>query len=309
MGVNNAVGQGLGKTMTGNSLLLSNAGLELELTPSVGGAIANFAWTGGGGRFPILRPSNSPLENVLDAACFPLVPFANRIRGGQFAFRGKEVRLAPNMTGDPSPLHGQGWTNAWSVESSGDCEAALAFDHAPGEWPWAYQARQHFRLDGDALHLRLTCRNVSDKTMPCGLGFHPYFHCGAGTRIQTEVGNVWTVDKDVLPVAQMPAVGRYAIGDQPVCGRDLDNGYGGWSGEAIFGDPEWPVEIEMSSQAARYFQLYSPPEGGFIAAEPVGHANAALNAPEEDWVNLGIAILEPGDEAELEARIAVSVKV
>lgn len=294
--------------MTGNMLTLSSNGLDLEIVPSLGGAVANFAWTGGGDRFPILRQSHSPLENILDAACFPLVPFANRIRGGQFAFRGRQVKLAPNMAGDPSPLHGQGWTSAWDIESSGDGEAVLAFDHELGEWPWAYRAHQHFRLDGEALHLRLTCRNMSDETMPCGLGFHPYFHCGARTRIQTEVGNVWTVDKDVLPVAQMPAVGRYAIGDQPVCGRALDNGYGGWSGEAILGDPDWPVEIELSSPAARYFQLYSPQEGGFVAAEPVGHANAALNAPEEDWLNLGIAILEPGDQAELEARIAVSIK-
>ena len=50
-------------------------------------------------------------ENVLDAASFPLVPYVNRIRGGRFTFRGREVRLAPNMAGDPSPLHGQGWLN------------------------------------------------------------------------------------------------------------------------------------------------------------------------------------------------------
>ncbi|MGN6156341.1 MAG: aldose 1-epimerase [Sphingomicrobium sp.] len=291
--------------MTDASLTLSSDILELRLSPSIGGAISDFAWKDGGDRRPILRESHTPLENVLDASCFPLVPFVNRIRGGCFTFRGRQVRLSPNMAGDPSPLHGQGWTSPWRVESRADSQAVLAFDHRSGEWPWTYEARQTFRIEGNALHLRLECRNNSAEPMPCGLGFHPYFPCGPGTRIQTEVAGVWTVDKDVLPVARMPAEGRYAIGDDPVCSRGLDNGYDGWSESAILTDPDWPFEIELSSPQARYFQLYSPDHGGIFVAEPVTHANAALNEAEEDWPRLGIEILEPGEEMALDARIAV----
>ena len=294
--------------MTDHTLTLSSGILELRLSPSIGGAISSFRWKDGARERAILRESNTPLQKVLDASCFPLVPFVNRIRGGCFTFRGRQVRLSPNMAGDPSPLHGQGWTSPWRVDSSSEAQAVLQFDHRPGEWPWAYQARQHFQLEANALHLRLTCRNTSDEPMPCGLGFHPYFQCGAGTRIQTEVQHVWTVDKDVLPVARMPAEGRYAIGDDPVCGRGLDNGYDGWSGRALLTDPDWPFEIELSSPQARYFQLYSPPEGGVFVAEPVTHANAALNQPESDWARLGIQILEPREEMALDARIAVRVR-
>jgi aldose 1-epimerase len=291
--------------MTDASLTLTSGILELRLSPSIGGAISNFKWKGGGGARAILRESHTPLENVLDASCFPLVPFVNRIRGGCFTFRGRQVWLSPNMAGDPSPLHGQGWTSPWRVESSSETQAVLAFDHRAGEWPWAYEARQHFQLEANALHLRLTCRNTSGEPMPCGLGFHPYFPCGPETRIETEVEQVWTVDKDVLPVARMPAEGRYAIRDDPVCGRELDNGYDGWSGRALLTDPAWPFEVELSSPQARHFQLYSPEKGGIFVAEPVTHANAALNEPEEDWARLGIRILQPGHEMSLDARIAV----
>ena len=287
--------------MPDQPLILRADPLELELSPSIGGAISNFTWTADGQRTPILRKSHSPLENVLDAACFPLVPFSNRIRGGCFSFRGRQVRLSPNMAGDPSPLHGQGWTGAWRVESESCSSAVLLFDHRPGEWPWKYEARQEFRLDGDSLDLRLSCRNLSEEPMPCGLGFHPYFHCGPGTRIEAEVDEVWTVDEKVLPVARMPAAGRYAIGDDPVCGRGLDNGYGGWGGRALFTDPDWPFEIELSSPDARYFQLYSPDQGGLFVAEPVSHANAALNESEEDWPALGIRVLDPGEDIEVKA--------
>jgi aldose 1-epimerase len=285
--------------------LLRAGSLELELSPSIGGAISKLAWTGDGRRTPILRESHSPPENVLEAASFPLVPFVNRIRDGCFTFRDREIRLAPNMAGDPSPLHGQGWTSAWRIESRSESEAVLAYDHEPGDWPWRYEARQDFQLVDDALCLRLTCRNRSDEPMPCGLGFHPYFRCGAATRIQTAVENVWTVDQLVLPVDRIPATGRYDISDAQVCGRDLDNGYDGWSGRALLTDPGWPFEIELSSPQARFFQLYSPKNGGIFVAEPVTHANAALSEPQANWPSLGIRVLQPGEEMALDARLAV----
>lgn len=291
--------------MANDLVTLKRGALELQLCPSVGGAIAGLHALAGGRRTPVLRESHAALENVLDTASFPLVPFSNRIRGGRFEFRGTEVRLSRNMDSDPSPLHGQGWTSAWSVAGITDDSATLLFDHEAGEWPWAYQARQLFRLDGDALHMRLDCSNLSSEPMPCGLGMHPYFNCGQDTRIQTAVSEVWTVDEQVLPVERVPASGRYAIADDPVCGRGLDNGYGGWSGRALFTDPGWPFELELSSPGAQYFQLYSPPQGCLFVAEPVTHANAALNEPEADWPSLGIRILEPGETMTLEAALSV----
>jgi aldose 1-epimerase len=134
---------------------------------------------------------------------------------------------------------------------------------------------------------------------------HPYFLCGPETRIATDVTHAWTVDENVLPVEEVPAVGRYQLGDRNVCGQGLDNGFGGWGGRAEFSDPAWPFRIAMASSTARFFQLYSPPQGGIFVAEPVSHANAALNAPEEQWPELGLNVLEAGEEMSLDMRIEV----
>ena len=279
--------------------------LRLQLSPSIGGAISAFEWADDGASRPILRECHTPLEKVLDAACFPLVPYVNRIRGGCFSFRGRDVRIAPNMAGDPSPLHGQGWLGAWDVDEVGDRHAALWFHHAAGEWPWAYEARQEFALDQNGLSVTLSCRNRSDEAMPCGLGLHPYFPCGPQTRLDTIVTHVWTIDDEVLPVDKVPATGRYDLRDRPVCGQGLDHGFGGWGGEARMSDPDWPFSLRLSSPDARFFQLYSPPDGGIFVAEPVTHANAALNAPEEAWPELGMRVLEPGAEMSLAMRLEV----
>ena len=294
------------KEMT--SLRLSAGSLLLELSPSIGGAISAFEWTGADGARPILRKCNSPLEKVLDACSFPLVPYVNRIRGGLFAFRGRGVTLQPNMTGDPSPLHGQGWLNAWSVDRHDQVSALLSYRHEEGEWPWSYEARQEFMLDERGFSVRLSCRNPSEDPMPCGLGQHPYFPCGAETRIDTEVECAWTVDEKVLPVEKVPADGRYDLRDRLVCGQDLDNGWGGWGGEARLSDPEWPYALRLASPDARFFQVYSPTDGGIFVAEPVTHANAAMNEPESDWPELGMRVLAPGESMSLDMRLDVIPK-
>ena len=291
-----------------NELELAAGKFRLALAPSIGGAIAAFEWKEEGTTRPILRKCHSPLEKVLDAASFPLVPYVNRIRGGRFEFRGREVRIAPNMAGDPSPLHGQGWLNPWRVDHAGDRTAELSFAHPAGEWPWSYEARQEFTLDERGLSVTLTCRNLSDEAMPCGLGQHPYFPCGPETLLDTRVSHAWTIDKHVLPLERVPAEGRFDLRRRRVCGQDLDHGFDNWGGLAWMSDPAWPYELHLSSTRAGFFQLYSPPNGEIFVAEPVTHANAALNAPEVAWRELGMRTLEPGRSLSLDMRIEVIPK-
>ena len=288
------------------AVILTAGKLRLELSPSIGGSISRFEWIDGENASPILRKCNSSNENVLDAACFPIVPYVNRIRGGRFTFRARQLKLAPNMAGDPSPLHGQGWLRPWRVDSADGSRSVLIFRHEAGEWPWDYEAQQEFTLDERGLSATLTCRNISDGPMPCGLGFHPYFPCGPETRLDTKVQCAWTIDEHVLPVEKVPATGRYDLRDRLVCGQDLDNGFGSWDGEALMTDPKWPYELRLSSPTAKFFQLYSPSQGAIFVAEPVTHANAALNAPEEEWPELGMRVLQPGETMSLDMRLELT---
>jgi aldose 1-epimerase len=289
--------------MVGDAMVTLNAGpLEVILNPAVGGSILRFDHVAAGVRTPVVRGGGRG-DDVLAAASFPLVPFVNRIRGGTFDFRGRTVRLPLNMAGDRSPLHGQGWLGAWNVVGASEGEASLRFEHAAGDWPWAYTAEQHFHLSPSGLAVTLGCTNQSREPMPCGLGQHPFFHCTPATRIDTVVSEVWTIDDAVLPVERVPATGDYNLSDRPVCGLGLDHGFAGWGGVAQLSDPAWPFAIRMSSPDARFFQLYSPLDGGLFVAEPVTHANAALNAPETEWAGLGMRVLAPGERMSLTMRI------
>jgi aldose 1-epimerase len=283
---------------------LRSGPLELAIVPAKGGSVARFDYLGPD-RTPILRGTTRPDATVLDMGCFPLVPYCNRIRGGRFSFRGREIRQQPNMTGDVSPLHGHGWLAPWTLVEQDDCNAHLLYRHQPDEWPWEYGASQTFSLDDDGLQIILTCRNLSDEPMPCGLGLHPYFPCSPDTVLDTEVRDVWTVDAQVLPVKRLPASGRYELRNRKICGQSLDNGFSDWSGEASIRTPGAPFGLRMSSPDAHFFQVYSPEEGGLFVAEPVSHANAAMNEPEDEWPNLGLRVLDLGEEMRLSARLEI----
>jgi aldose 1-epimerase len=282
-----------------NWLTLTAGDLTLDLAPEIGGSIARFRK----GERELMRPAPPGARDAGDMACFPLVPFSNRVRGGQFECDGRVVTLSPNLPGDKSPLHGQGWRNAWEVEKSDSSGATLSFLHESGEWPWRYEAWQEFALDEARLTVTLSCRNLSPQRMPCGLAMHPYFTCDGQTRIETGVTDVWLIDQDVLPTELVPASGKFLPSNGPVCGRGLDHGYEGWSGEALI---DWGhgAKLRMTAEAPR-FQLYAPVSGGLFVAEPVENANAALNLPQEEWQAAGLALLAQGEERSLTVRFSV----
>lgn len=290
----------------GERPILRAGALELQLLPHAGGSVARFDLRTREGRRPLLRGTDAVDAGALQSGCFPLVPFCNRIRGGEFTCDERTIKLAPNMAPDPSPLHGQGWLAAWEVVSASANEAELIFHHQADEWPWAYEARQRLTLDPDGLSVTLTCCNLSSGPMPCGLGLHPHFVCNNQTRLDTDVESAWTIDEHVLPVERVPAEGRFDLRERNVCAQDLDHGFGGWAGSALVDWPDIGVSLRFSSPDAQYFQLFSPPSGRLIAAEPVQHANAALNAPQDAWESLGLVMLELGEARALNVRFEVT---
>lgn len=285
-------------------LILRADGLEAGLKPHAGGALTHFCDLSGKEPVDLLRRGKPGSDDPLDSAGFPLVPFCNRVRDGRFSFSGRQVQLPQNMPGQKHPLHGQGWRSPWRVLEAGESFAQIEFKHEALDWPWTYHSRMTAMIRNRGLDIVLTCKNLSEEAMPCGLGLHPYYPCDGETVLDTRVTEVWTVDDEIMPVGREPATGRYDLANRRVCGQDLDNGYEGWSGEAVFRWPGRGRGLRLTSEAPR-FQLYSPKEGGLIAAEPVTNANAALNRPEAEWEELGLWLLQPGERAELTARFEV----
>ncbi len=260
---------------------------RLRLDPQRGGSVARFDWRGE----PLFRPVCGP--SILDTACFPLVPFSNRIAFGKFESGTGTVRLAPNLPGasQPHALHGFGWLAPWTVADHSPFHAVLHHSHAADEWPWDYSARQSFVLSEAGLEHSLVLTNLGPGPMPAGIGFHPYFPRGSDTVYRGLHCGEWQLDQDSLPQALnlRPGPVDWWHGE-PVGTRTVDTVYQGREGELSI---TWPCRgLRLAINPSGNLPctvVYTPPGEDYFCVEPVSHATDAINRAGE------MRILEPGE--------------
>lgn len=278
-------------------LMLRRAGAEVSLLPHLGGAIGGFSV---GGR-DILRPTPSDATDPLETACFPLVPYANRIAGGRFTFAGISHALPSSHPVFPYPIHGLGWVKPWAVAEQGEASAVLACSHAADEhWPWDWSATQRFELADDALRISLELVNASDEAMPAGLGLHPYFVRNPDDVLQFEAAGLWEGDEAFIPVRRLPAdaLGDFGAGAVPTPRSLTDNCYFGWTGTA-----RWGGGIALEARGSSYLHVFAPPGEDFVCIEPTSQMPDAINRP--DFAEAGGTVLAPGATQVLELEIGV----
>ncbi len=259
-------------------ITLRKDGAELDLLPEVGGAVSRFNI---GGQ-DVLRRAPAGTTDVLQTGCFPLVPFANRIAFGRFAFAGETVQLPRNFGEHPHALHGQGWQSAWRVLSQSKGEAVLGFEHAADSWPWDYEARQGFALISDALRIELAVTNRSARIMPISLGFHPYFPATPQTRLRAEVAGVWLSDDTCIPTERagpahfLDLANGAAVADA----RLVDHCHFGWTRSLIVTQPELERTLKLTASSdLDFLHCYIPQHAGFFCVEPVSAMPDAFNRP------------------------------
>jgi aldose 1-epimerase len=279
---------------------------EVVLCPEIGGSIAGFRSQIDGRVLDWLRPTGpAALErgDPLGLACFPLVPYSNRIRDGRFVFEGREIRLPRNFGDHPHSIHGHGWQAPWRVAEVAAEAAVLEYHHRADAWPFDYDARQQVRLDRDGLTVTLELTNRSDGAMPAGLGLHPYFPRTAATRVVAQVSELWRVDAEVMPLARVRPEGALDLNRGVFADRvALDNVYTGWDGRAAIEWPERRARLEMTAQGPLGFLvLFTPAGEDFLCVEPVSHCTDALNMAAAGAADTGLRVLAPGET--LQARV------
>lgn len=282
-------------------LTLSAHGFDVEIDPKKGGRINRAVYHGQ----PLFEPHSRPDDpSPLDGGCFPLVPFSNRVRHGRFEFDGHAYQLDRNWTGDGHAIHGEGWLQPWRVMSMQDNAATLKLNGTPW-WPWAYDCLQTIELAPGEMTLTLTLRNLSDRPMPAGLGFHPYFPRTGRTHLRFDAAGVRPpIGKRVSDTEPLSAATDFGDGRQ-VSGLSLDHCYFGWTGTADISQPDHGLHIEVSTnRTPGYCVIFVPDDQGFFCFEPVSHLTGAIAMA--DVTDNGLVRLRPGETTEFAARFAVS---
>ena len=280
---------------------LAGGDMRLRLAPCLGGAVLNLTWRGQ----DLLRPTDPNAQHAMDAACFPLAPFANRIAKGRFSFGGRKVALKANYRSIRHVIHGYAWLTPWRVEETSPERARLTLSLAKGPWPWALACEQTISLSDAGARLELLVRNISDSAAPMSFGFHPAFVRPRGARLQAKVAGAWRVDKDALPTRLDPNTDLpdLATGTAVDAAPFIDQCHTGWDGRARLSLPGVDVDIAASPEFG-FLPLYLPEGEDFLCIEPVSAMPDAFNRPQV--ANNGLRVLAPGEAASGSMLIAAA---
>ena len=273
--------------------------LTLELIPGIGGSVASFRIDG----IDLMRPlSVADLANgdVLGVAMFPMLPYANRIRGNTFTFEGRTYDFVANNPPEKYVVHGTGWHRPWRVERASPDSADLRLEAVRLDGVYSYEAAQVFTLDGAGLTVTMSISNVGAEELPFGFGLHPWFERDDDVTVQFAAKRFYLEEPEGVsgdPISIPPEL-DFAIG-RALPGGWRNNDYGGWDGRAELRWPRRGVALcILAEHPFSHLMVYADPNRPFFCVEPQTNASGAFNRRGGfDDPREGVIALAPGATA------------
>ena len=278
-------------------LTLETEALRLEAAPDLGGAMLRFEAKRSNDvseAEPVFRPA-SPHDLAADvfdpntSACYPLVPWVSRLCPPVLPTSAGPLAIPPNRSGEVFPIHGWGAYSPWRVLSKTADFLSFGLDH---DGPPPFSARLDYALFGAALTMTLNVVNRLDRAVGLGLGFHPWLPRRAGGQLYAPARHVWISGADKIPLAaQTPPEDWDFSHERPLPKRDLDHGFGGWTGAARYSWPAWDGtwRLDVASDCAEYI-VYAPVGRSFFCFEPTSHKPSPGQTGELD----GLVMVDAG---------------
>ena len=154
-----------------DDIRIGTSAIEVAVSPVDGGRLAQI--TIDGVEVLVGRGDGPPPDTPLSWGCYPMVPWAGRIRDGRCRVDGRIVDL-PRTLGQHA-IHGVGYTSPWSVGGVSATSLELSLDLPTDvRWPFGGSTRQLITVDDDAVVLQLEV-TAADRAFPASIGWHPWF--------------------------------------------------------------------------------------------------------------------------------------
>lgn len=148
-----------------------------------------------------------------------LFPFAGRLRGTSFRFRGKDYELEAG-DGQGNAIHGFVFNRPWRVTEQaaqrvvGQFQASLDEASLLAHWPADFRITAEYRISAGALVSEFLIENPDQKPLPFAFGTHGYFRVPLGPdraddcRVTVPVSTIWELES-LLPTG--------TCGPSPLC--------------------------------------------------------------------------------------------
>lgn len=217
--------------------------------------------------------------------CFPLIPYANRIKNAKFSLNDRLFNIDYQNCESKHALHGDGWINQWQVISQQESSITLGYNSH--FFPFHYRATQVIELLKNAVCITLNIQHLGRNAMPYGMGFHPWFIKQKNTRLHAPAKNMYEEDKEHFPtkLVSIPAKLNFSNTNSVLPDGFANNLFIGWAqnqhGQSLakiyYPNSNRVIGIEASNIFDRY--MYYQDGNDFFCFEPVSHNINAHNQP------------------------------
>jgi aldose 1-epimerase len=225
------------------------------------------------------------------------VPYSNRIANAQIDTPEGLVQLSRHPDAAPHTLHGPAHGLPWQVLAQDAQSATLALDHpASAAWPWHFQTEMQIALRSDALQMNLSLTNLDARSMPAGLGWHPYFQHAPQAQLRYRASQLWNSDADLLALSARPL----PAGESFATARALRDGtltdyLSGWDGRLTLDLPGGDQLDMQTGPLLSHLVVHRPPQGAYLCIEPVSHVTNAFNLAAQGMAGTGSMQLGCGE--------------
>lgn len=284
-----------------NILEISNSKetLKAKLFLNDGGSLQELTLKG----HPIIQDL-APLKYDVTYASSILFPFANRIKDGQYSFKGQAYQLNKNQTEEQNALHGFVYNKTFKLldEQISDDSVKIALIYVETEetqgFPYTYKIRLDYEFFEDRISLGVTVTNSHNNAFPFTLGWHPYFvsdNLYDSKIVMDSTQKLILGDRNITTgVANIDNVKSFPIKDQ-----QLDDCWILNSDKVVFETPKYSLRFSSSSKN-NFLQAYTPPKANTIAIEPTTGVSDSFNN------KIGLEVLQPNESCEITWNLSIN---
>ncbi len=280
---------------------LTAQGYDVSIDAAHGASLTSLKWRKPDGEwFEILHPC-PPAEVARTGGSFIMAPFTNRLDGGRFETPEGPVQVPLNRPEQQMAAHGFSRDSAWQVVEARDDSITLVDDFAEDAIAFRYRLTQTISIGANGVTLALSLTNTAQRSLPYGMGFHPWFRKESNTWLTAEAETGFARDErgfmtEAQPASQGPA---FAEGLDASTMPWFDGHFAGWaSRQASIEWRERNVKLDLSSTGAlTNLHIYVPDNLPILCVEPVSHVPDVQNR--RNLAAYGdIAQLAPGEAIE-----------
>ena len=214
-----------------------------------------------------------------------LIPYANRVKGGVYEWKGIVYQLPKNAEGNA--IHGLVMDKIWDVRELKSDLVKLSLTLTHEGYPSILSLQIEYQLLNDGISVSLSIKNVGEKDAPLTVGFHPYFI----------VSEDWEINpKKVKKCVSVNKIPTGEVVDYELVRGVYDDCFI-IKGRVVSLTSSYS-RVEIEKEGLDFVQVYTVPNA--VAIEPMS------GAPDAYHNGMGLTILQPGKEVSFNVKFRVS---